>query len=92
MKDTPTHITHPGDLSSATIGAIARFISLDWKNVYFGAKPYLNAMYSLHTVNDSYGQDSAKSIITYFLCNATTYRGPNARLIKAHLLTLIKGK
>lgn len=42
---------------------IAKEIKQDWKNVYFGAVPYLQAMYSLDSINDNYGQDSAKSIV-----------------------------
>ena len=65
-------------------------IRTDWKNIYFGAVPYLNAMYSLETINDYYGCDSAKSIIIYFLANAKSWRGEKARAIKARLNQLCK--
>lgn len=64
---------------------IAQEIKKDWKNVYFGAVPYLNAMATLQTVNDKYGFDDAKSIVLYFLSNASTWRGDKAREIKKEL-------
>ena len=67
---------------------IAKEINTDWKNVYFGAVPYLNAMYSLNSVHDMYGMDTAKSIIIYFLSNATSWRGETARKVKSELKTI----
>jgi len=73
------------------LGDIAREIARVWPKPYFGAVPYLQAMRSLSTVRDSYGCDSAESIVLYFLSNASTWRGPDARRIKAELKTLLKG-
>jgi hypothetical protein len=42
-------------------------------------------MQSLQGINDAYGYDSGKSIVLYFLSNATSWRGDNARRIKAEL-------
>ena len=67
---------------------IAKEINKDWKNVYFGAVPYLNAMYSLNSINDMYGMDTAKSIVIYFLSNATSWRGDTARRIKSELKSM----
>jgi hypothetical protein len=64
---------------------VAKEINQDWKNVYFGARPYLNALYSLDKITDNYGADSAKSIIIYFLGNASTWRGETAKRIKKEL-------
>lgn len=69
---------------------IARDIRKDWKNPYFGAVPYLDAMHSLSDINDSYYYDSAKTIIIYFLGNAQSWRGEVAKQIKAELKQLIK--
>ncbi len=69
---------------------IARDIRADWKNVYFGAVPYLSAMSQLSSIADTYGCDSAKSIVLYFLSNATSWRGENARIIKLELKALLK--
>ena len=73
-----------------SISHLAAFISQEWKNVYFGAKPYLNAMYSLKSVNDNYGHDSGRSVVTYFLANAQTWRGDSARAVKKELNRRIK--
>ena len=64
---------------------IAKEIRQDWKNVYFGAVPYLQAMMSLGSIDDRYGMDSAKSIVLYFLSNASTWRGETAKRIKSEL-------
>jgi hypothetical protein len=64
---------------------IAREIRKTWKKVWFGAVPYLDAMGDLRDINDNYGYDSAKSIVTYFLANAQTWKGDDARRIKAEL-------
>jgi hypothetical protein len=64
---------------------IAREIRTDWAKPYFGAVPYLEAMASLRGIDDSFGYDSADSIVRYFLSNASTWRGPKAREIKAEL-------
>ena len=69
---------------------IAREIRKDWKNVYFGAKPYLDAMASLDSVNDNYGWDSGKTIVLYFLGNASTWRGETAKRIKTELKAMVK--
>ena len=69
---------------------IASDIKSDWKKIYFGAVPYLQAMESLNEPTDRYGMDSAKSIINYFLANASTWRGENAKQIKQELKQLIK--
>ncbi|MBN8880504.1 MAG: hypothetical protein J0I32_23370 [Sphingobacteriales bacterium] len=72
------------------LSAIAQIIRQDWKNIYFGAVPYLQAMYSLNSVQDNYGADSAKSIVLYFLANAKAWRGDTARAVKKHLQQIIK--
>jgi hypothetical protein len=69
---------------------IARDIRKDWgSKVYFGAKPYLDAMASLDSINDNYGLDSAKSIVLYFLGNASTWRGETAKTIKKELKAMV---
>jgi len=69
---------------------IASEIRKDWTKVYFGAKPYLDAMASLKSITDSYYYDTAKSIILYFLANAQTWRGETAKQIKAELKAMTK--
>ena len=68
---------------------IAGEISADWKKPYFGAVPYLDAMRTLNSIRGEYYNDSAQSIVAYFLANAGTWRGDNARRIKAELKALL---
>ena len=64
---------------------IASEIRKTWTKVSPYAEPYLEAMESLNTINDNYYFDSGKSIVLYFLSNASTWRGEDARRIKAEL-------
>jgi len=73
-----------------TVSEIAHAIAKDWTNVSPYAKDYLEAMKSISSVEDNYYADSAKSVILYFLANASTYRGENARSYKALLKEMIK--
>lgn len=72
-----------------SISTIAREISRDWKNVNYAAKPYLEAMRSLDSASDSFGYDSAKSVVSYFLANASGYRGDTAKAHKAALKAIV---
>lgn len=75
-----------------TLRQIAIEISADWQKVNYGAKPYLEAMMQLNSVTDSYGYDSGKTVVLYFLSNASTYRGETAKQLKNELKTLLKCK
>jgi hypothetical protein len=72
---------------------IAREIRDDWskqgKGVNYAAKPYLEAMFSLNKITDNYMLDSGQSVVIYFLCNASTYRGDTARRLKEELKALL---
>jgi|TARA_R110000868_G_scaffold196583_1_gene442550 hypothetical protein len=72
------------------INTIAADISSDWKKVNFAAVPYLEAMYSLNSINDDYYYDTGKSVVRYFLANAASWRGDTARAIKAELKAMLK--
>jgi hypothetical protein len=78
-------------LKAMSLDEIASNIYRLWKDVYFGAKPYLSAMMSLNSINDDYGCDSGRSIVTYFLSNARNFKGEDAKLIKAELNARLKG-
>ena len=75
-----------------TLGTIARDIRTHWKKPYFGAVPYLEAMGTLEGLDDQYGLDDARSIARYFLANAGTWRGEDARRIKAELKAMLGDK
>jgi len=79
-----------------SLSVIANEIRKNWNKetsgteLYFGAKPYLSAMSTLDKITDNYYQDSADSIVRYFLCNATTWRGEVARRVKKELNAMLK--
>lgn len=56
----------------------------------YAARPYLQAMYSLDSLSDMYGADNGRSIVAYFLSNASSWRGETARRIKAELNGMLK--
>lgn len=90
VRLTSSH-THQlkGFTMTRSLRAIAADIEDNWPKVNFGARPYLDAMHQLDSINDAYGWDSADSIVRYFLGNASTFRGEKARAIKAELKALI---
>lgn len=70
---------------------ICKDIRKDWgSKMYFGAVPYFKAMEYLNSPDDNYGMDSGKSIILYFLSNASTWRGEVAKRVKLELKAMAK--
>lgn len=60
------------------------------KGVNYAAKPYLDAMMDLDSIGDNYYADSGASVVSYFLANAASWRGPVAKAIKIELNKLLK--
>lgn len=71
------------------IFAIAKDIQAAWPKPFFAAVPYLSAMHHLATLQSMYGAEDARSIVLYFLSNAGTFRGPQAKALKAELKALL---
>jgi len=69
---------------------IAADIRRDWTKPNYAAKPYLEAMSALRTMDDKYYFDDAKSVVLYFLANAGTWRGDVAKRIKKELKEMSK--
>jgi hypothetical protein len=70
---------------------IAAEVRKDWSGrINYAALPYLEAMENLNSINQNYFQDSARSVVLYFLSNATTWRGETARRIKKELKEMVK--
>lgn len=69
---------------------IAREIRKDWTKVSPYAAPYLQAMSVLTSIEDNYLFDSARSVVSYFLANAGSWRGETAKRIKAELKAMLK--
>ena len=73
------------NLENKTIAELAAIIRKDWQKVNFAAKPYLSAMDCLSNINHQIGFDSGKSIVLYFLSNASGWRGDVAKAVKLEL-------
>lgn len=69
---------------------IATEIALSGDKIPVIAKPYLDAMGDLNGIDDTYGYDSARGIVAYFLSNAGSWRGETARRIKTELKDMLK--
>lgn len=76
---------NPEDLRELPLRSLAGLIHQDWQKPYFGAVPYIQAMYALQSIDDAYGLDDGHGIVCYFLANARTWRGPTAKAVKAEL-------
>lgn len=74
-----------------TFQQIAKDIKSIWLNVYFGAVPYLEALLTLDTSdpNAMYLYDTAEDIVRYFLANAQTFKGADAKRLKEELKNLV---
>jgi hypothetical protein len=81
-----TNMIKENPSATRSLSIIASEIRRDWgSKVNYAAKPYLSAMAGLDSIDDNYGYDSAKSVVLYFLSNASSWRGENAKRIKAEL-------
>lgn len=80
------------NMARRSINTIASEIERDWtqEKVNYAARPYLDAMYSLGNIEDKYFNDSGRSVVAYFLSNATTWKGEVARRIKKELNLMLK--
>ena len=80
----------PGtDDAPRPLHVIARDIENTWPAVNYAARPYLDAMRELNAITDNYIFDTGRSIVAYFLGNARSWRGEDARRIKAELKALL---
>ena len=77
-------------MKDLTLAQIAAVIRLNWKNVYFGAVPYLDAMSTMNHISENYGCDTGSSVVAYLLSNMTSFRGECAREVKKELNSRLK--
>jgi hypothetical protein len=75
-----------------SLSSISRDICKDWQKVNYAAKPYLSAMQTMGDIRESYGYDSGKSVVLYFLSNASSWRGDTAKRIKDELKAMCDNK
>jgi hypothetical protein len=72
------------------LNQIAKEIKADWVKPYFGASPYISAMFYVKSLDESFGYDDGATVVRYFLANAGTWRGETARRIKKELNDMLK--
>lgn len=73
------------DLTKLSLCDLGYLIKEDWKKPYFGAVPYINALTQIYSIGGRYYAEDAHSIVLYFISNASTWRGPVAKAVKAEL-------
>ena len=84
-----THL-FPMPYENHTLTQLARICQADWKNIYFGAKPYLDVMRQMTNIHDKYVAEDGRSVVLYFLNNAKSWRGETAKAVKAELKRRLK--
>ena len=86
QMDITMTTTSASAIKSRSLRAIALDIRVEWgAKVNYAAKPYLDAMMQLNDINDRFYEDSAYSVVAYFLSNASAFRGDKAKALKAEL-------
>lgn len=71
------------------LSVIAHDIYKAWPKVNFAAKPYLEAIISLNKITDTYYADDARTVVLYFLANTSSFRGEQAKVLKAELRAIL---
>ena len=71
------------------LSEVAKEIKQDWKNVSVYARPYVDAMESLSTVNENYIAEDGRTVVLYFLSNAGSWRGEVAKRVKQELKKMV---
>lgn len=79
-------------MEKRTFSAIAAEIKKLWPKPYFGAVPYIQALLKCDTTDPKarYMFEDVETQVLYLLANMTTFRGPDARRIKAELKSMLK--
>lgn len=79
-------------MEKRTFAEIVKEIRTLWSKPYFGAVPYLNALGTIHSSDKDapYLFETAGDMVPYLLANMTTFRGPDAKRIKAELKEMVK--
>lgn len=91
MVVSPMQTQSQSPRTARTPQQIAVEIETYWPKVSPYARPYLDAMHSIQNIDGYYYADTAKSVVLYFLSNAASWKGEEARRIKAELRALVTG-
>lgn len=94
MSDTTT----PRSVNAGPrpIREIVADISSEWgekvRTVGYAAKPYLEALETVSTADDTYGEEKAEHLVRYLLSNLTQFKGERARQLKEELRAHLPGR
>jgi hypothetical protein len=80
------------DQQKRPLREIAADIRANWPTLAkagYAAVPYVEAMEDLDSIGGRYFADSAEYIVRYFLSNAGSWRGEQAKAIKAELRAML---
>lgn len=83
-----TSITYGGeavDITTLKLYELHDIIVRDWAKPNFAAVPYLDAMRYVEDLNSPYGAENGRTIVAYFLSNASSWRGDTAKAVRAEL-------
>lgn len=83
-------VAAPVNYSEKNLSELASVVYRNWPKVNFAAAPYLEALVSLDNIDDSYGADSGRSVVAYFLANASSWKGEVAKAVKKELNRRLK--
>ena len=74
-----------------TFSEIVKEIRKLWKNPYFGAVPYLDALEEVNSTSPDapYLFETAGDLVPYLLANMSTFRGDDAKRIKQELKSML---
>jgi hypothetical protein len=84
------------NLETLELNQIAAIIKENWvdkkgkPNINYAALPYVTAMETLKKITDKYYCDGGDEIVARFLCNANSWRGDVAKLVKEELKKRLK--
>ena len=77
------------DLKGKKLYEIAQTVVRDHREtgqkVNYALKPWLDALGSISELTDNYGAESGRTVVAYFLSNASQYKGATAKAVKAEL-------
>lgn len=57
----------------------------DWAKPNYAAVPYIDAMRYVENLDSPYGAETGRHIVSYFLSNASSWRGDTAKAVRAEL-------
>jgi len=77
-------------ITKRRVRSIAAEIEADWPKISPNARPHLDLLHKLDDVHDTAANgQSGRAVVSFFLANASTYKGVKAQELKAELRTMV---